>query len=82
MDRDLERYYEELFDLFSRPGWQHLVDELTKGREIYNDISSCSNEAELRIRQGRVMEIDFVTSFPDYVQEAFDGLKEADDETV
>lgn len=82
MDRDLEQYYEELFDLFARPGWKHLIEELQKGRAIYDDISSIQNEAELRIRQGRVMEIDFITSFPEYVQGAFDSLQEADDETV
>ena len=80
MDRELEQYYEELFDLFARPGWKHLIEELQKGRAIYDDISSIQNEAELRIRQGRVLEIDFITAFPEYVQNAFEQMQEGDED--
>jgi len=82
MDRDLQNYYEELFDLFAHPGWKNLVSELENGKAIYSDITTVADERELFIRQGRMQEINFICNFPSTVEDAYASLQEDDDDIV
>lgn len=45
--------YEEYFDLFSRPGWTRLVEDLSESLDVVLDIRNAKDEKDLFTNQGK-----------------------------
>jgi hypothetical protein len=44
MTHDLQKYYEDRFDLFSRPGWRDLMEDVDVMLEAMNNVSTIADE--------------------------------------
>lgn len=44
MAPELQRYYEDRFDLFSTPGWIDLMDDANKMFDALNNVSTIADE--------------------------------------
>ena len=40
MDKELQRYYENLLDLFTREGWKQFIEDISDNKEILDDITT------------------------------------------
>ena len=49
MTPDLQKYYEDRFDLFSRQGWTDLMQDVDKMLESMNNVSTIPDEKKFTI---------------------------------
>ena len=54
MDKELETYYNNFFDLFRNEGWKQLCTELVNNIEIINNVNLTKDEQDLFFRKGQL----------------------------
>jgi hypothetical protein len=75
MDPELQRYYEDRFDMMSHRGWQDLMEDLTKLLEQYRDIDNCGDTASLEFRKGQVDIVKYLTSLEELSEKTYEEIK-------
>lgn len=75
MDRELQRYYEDRFDMMSHRGWQDLVEDLQKLLEQYQNIDNCGDTASLDFRKGQVDILRYLINLEELSEKAYEELK-------
>ena len=75
MDQELQRYYEDRFDMMSHRGWQDLMEDLTKLLEQYRDIDNCGDTASLEFRKGQVDILKYLTSLEELSEKTYEEIK-------
>ena len=50
LDRELQKYYEDYFDLFSRPGWKMFEEELGETLQNLRDKMETTTEPLMMLR--------------------------------
>lgn len=60
MNRETQEYYEAAFSMFSTKGWKDLLEDMTKLRDSYNDISKVQDVNTLYLRKGQLDIIDLI----------------------
>ena len=43
MDKELQRYYENLLDLFTREGWKQFIEDISDNKEILDLLPPLAN---------------------------------------
>lgn len=56
MDKELERWYEDQFDLFATAGWKAFVEKANEMFEVYNEAENIVDEKQLFKHRG-ILEI-------------------------
>ena len=74
MDKELEKYYENQFDLFSKQGWKGFVNKAEELFDHYNDLESTSEEL-VKFRKGQLDILRWITSWENSVEETYENLK-------
>ena len=82
MDKELEKYYEDYFDMFSRPGWKTFEDELNEALELLRLDLESSEEPDTGRLQGQIKELRFFSNFRSMITNAYDSLKEPIEGTI
>lgn len=72
IDPALERYYEDVLDLFTHPGWKSLTEDLSKLRDECNKVTNCTN---LDRSKGQVEMLDHFLGLPDLFNVAYTQMK-------
>jgi hypothetical protein len=54
MTPELQKYYEDRFDLFSKQGWIDLMQDVDKMLESMNNVSTIADEKSLQFRKGEI----------------------------
>jgi len=75
MDPELQRYYEDRFDMMSHRGWQDLMEDLNKLLEQYRDIDNCGDTASLEFRKGQVDILKYLTSLEELSEKTYEEIK-------
>jgi hypothetical protein len=75
MDRELQRYYEDRFDMMSHRGWSDLVEDLTKLLEQYQNIDNCGDTASLDFRKGQVDILRYLINLEELSEKSYEELK-------
>lgn len=57
-DQELQRYYDALFEMYGSEGWRVLMEDLTRLREITNQLGSIDTVEQLWFRKGELSLID------------------------
>lgn len=81
MEPELQKYYEDLFDLFLHPGWKHLIEDFTADQKRIENIRHVTDTNSLYYNQGKLMILDRFIQFEENAKKAYDELTnpEADD---
>lgn len=79
MDRELQRYYEDRFDLMSKPGWKDLLEDIEKMIEAYDRIDSVSDLESLYFAKGQLDILRWIKTLKQTSEEAFKELSDAQD---
>lgn len=77
LDKELEKYLESLFDLFTHPGWKAIVDNLEASKEAINSVSSIPDSKTLYFRQGQLEVINTLLSLPSLAEQSYKAAQEA-----
>jgi hypothetical protein len=76
MDRELQTYYENQFDLMSHPGWKDLVDKFKELKAQYNDLSIVPDAQTLYTRQGQLDILNWLLSWKESCETAWKNLQQ------
>lgn len=87
MDRELQRYYEEVIATTNTPGWALIVEDAETDRGMLNSVPHIKDAEHLHRTQGRIRELDAFIAFKETVRAAYtklvaDAKEEADVEAT
>ena len=76
MNQELQRYYEDRFDLFSRQGWLDLMQDVDKMLESMNNVSTIADEKSLQFRKGEISILVWLQTLKWVSERAYEDLNE------
>lgn len=81
MNPELQKYYQDSFDVFMHEGWKHLIEDLKSLREPVADLSTVPDAQSLHNRQGQLQIIDWLLNRKTMFDAAWEQLQreEAED---
>lgn len=65
---------EELLEMFSTPGWKHLMKKCDEIIEPLEDVRNIQSWEDACIKKGELRNMDWLKNFPDLVRLALDDL--------
>jgi|TARA_R110000744_G_scaffold238536_2_gene356046 hypothetical protein len=75
MDKDLEKYYEDMLSMFRTSGWTTLTEDLLVNAEGINSIENTKDNADLYFRKGQLYVIGTLLSLEEQVRNAYEDLQ-------
>ena len=78
MEKVLQQYYENRFDMMASVGWKDLLEDLEKMIETYNNVSSIDTVENLYFKKGQLDILRWVASLKQTSEEVFEELQNAE----
>lgn len=75
MTPELEKYYEQYFDLFVTDGWKQFISDISANLEQF-DIRSIEKFGDLRYSQGQVKVIDQIMNWETLIRNTYEELSQ------
>jgi hypothetical protein len=76
VNQELQKYYEDRFDLFSHPGWQDLMEDANLMLQAMNNISTIADEKSLQFRKGEISIMTWLITLKAVSERAYEELNE------
>jgi hypothetical protein len=76
MTPELQKYYEDRFDLFSRRGWDDLMEDIDNMLIPLNNVSTIADEKSLQFRKGEISILIWLKTLKDVSSRAYEELNE------
>lgn len=76
MTPELQRYYEDRFDLFSQRGWIDLMEDVDNMLASLNNISTIPDEKTLQFRKGEISILTWLKTLKKVSEDAYEDLNE------
>ena len=76
MNPDLQKYYEDRFDLFSRQGWADLMEDVETMLIPLNNVSTIADEKSLQFRKGEISILTWLQTLKSVSERAYEDLNE------
>ncbi len=76
MEKDLEKYYNNRFDLFTSNGWRDLIEDVKIMRDNYADIKTINDEKHLNLRKGQLDILDWMLDLENLSNLTYKELQE------
>jgi len=75
MTPELEKYYEQYFDLFVTDGWKQFISDISANLEQF-DIRSIEKFGDLRYSQGQIKVIDHILNWETLIRNTYAELEQ------
>lgn len=75
MTPELQKYYEERFNMFSQQGWLDLMEDVDKMLESLNNISTIEDGNALQFRKGELSILLWVRNLKQISERAYEDLR-------
>ena len=79
IDKELEKYYENYFDLFANVGWKQFLDELRQNAQGINSVEATKDANDLYLRKGQLNVLAFIINLENSIRNSFEELSEEKD---
>ena len=76
MTPELQKYYEDRFDLFSQQGWLDLMEDVEVMLEAMNNVSTIADEKSLQFRKGEISILIWLKTLKGVSERAYEDLNE------
>ena len=76
MNPELQKYYEDRFDLFSRQGWSDLIEDVDNMLIQLNNVSTIVDEKRLQFRKGEISILIWLQTLKSVSEKAYEDLNE------
>ena len=76
MNPELQKYYEDLFDLFSRQGWADLMEDVDNMLIPLNNVATIADEKSLQFRKGEISILIWLKTLKGVSERAYEDLNE------
>jgi len=73
---ELQKYYEDRFDLFSRQGWADLMDDVDNMLIPLNNVATIADEKSLQFRKGEISILIWLKTLKGVSEQAYEELNE------
>lgn len=77
MDADLQKYYEERFNMMATQGWIDLIEDIEKMMGVYKDINSVSDIESLYYKKGQLDILNWIATLKGTSEKAWEELQNA-----
>ena len=75
MTPELQKYYDEQFNLMASMGWKDLMEDFKELRDELNNIKTAKDAQQLYFRQGQLDILDLILNRRKTCEEVYDQLK-------
>jgi hypothetical protein len=79
---ELQKYYQDRFDMFSSTGWKDLVEDLKNMKQTTSDISNCGDEKAFWIAKGELRLLNWFLSLEELSEEGYKQQTEIEDASL
>ena len=76
MNPELQKYYEDRFDLFSRQGWADLMEDVDTMLIPLNNVATIADEKSLQFRKGEISILTWLKTLKGVSERAYEDLNE------
>lgn len=76
MDKELETYYNNYFDLFNTEGYKQLIKELQNNVLAINNVDAIKDEADMYFRKGQINVLASLINFETTIDNAYKEITE------
>jgi hypothetical protein len=76
VNQELQKYYEDRFDLFSRQGWLDLMEDVEGMLDSMNNVSTITDEKSLQFRKGEISILIWLKTLKGVSERAYEDLNE------
>jgi hypothetical protein len=73
---ELQKYYEDRFDLFSRQGWADLMEDVDNMLIPLNNVATITDEKSLQFRKGEISILIWLKTLKGVSEQAYEELNE------
>lgn len=80
MDKELETYYNNFFDLFRNEGWKQLCTELVNNIEIINNVNLTKDEQDLFFRKGQLTVLSNLVNLEETINNNYKEIIETNED--
>lgn len=78
MAPNLQKYYEESFNMMATQGWADLMEDLNKLKDSLNNLSQVTDTQELFFRKGQLDILDLILKRKDTCEQVYEELENED----
>ena len=76
MTPELQKYYENRFDMMSREGWKDLMEDIDNMIASLNNISTIPDEKSLQFKKGELSILTWLKTLKQVSTQAYEELNE------
>ena len=80
MAPNLQKYYEESFNMMATQGWADLLEDLNKLKDSLNNLSLVTDTQDLFFRKGQIDILDLILKRKDTCEQVYQELENEDSE--
>lgn len=78
MAPELQKYYEESFNMMATEGWTSLMEDLNKLKDSLNNLSLVTDTQDLYFRKGQIDILDLILKRKDTCEQVYEELQNED----
>lgn len=78
MAPELQKYYEESFNMMATDGWANLMEDLNKLKDSLNNLSLVTDTQDLYFRKGQIDILDLILKRKDTCEQVYEELQNED----
>ena len=75
MDKELQKYYEEAFNMMATQGWQDLMEDILRIKDSYDKLSSVTETHPLDFRRGQMDILEWLYGLKGLYETAYEELQ-------
>ena len=75
MDKKLQHYYEETFNMMSTEGWKYLIEDLKELETNLDNVRTVKDEQSLNYRLGQLDILDLILNRKKTCEEIYEQLQ-------
>lgn len=76
METNLQKYYEERFNMMSTIGWNDLVEDVKAMFDAYNHVSAISSTEQLFFKKGQLDILNWILTLKEVSEKSYEELNE------
>lgn len=80
MNRELQDYYENRFDMMGSRGWKDLIEDVQNLHNAYDKVASIASPDDFYFRKGQLDILQWLLSLKEVSEQTYEELK--NEETV
>lgn len=77
MDKDLQEYYENRFEMMSSVGWKQLMEDIDAVIKAYDDVESIDSIEKLYTRKGQLDILRWIRTLKETSETAWEEMVDA-----